>query len=140
MSTVNPRFDPTLAADPGPGTPRNTIGEVIAAKDAAEADEAAKKDAAAAADQAYSDSIGVNDAIGGELKTGLAQVGDVFMPDAAGDGIRVFVHDGSDVGFHVIRPLPASTPLPVPAPAPAPALEPAPPAPEPAAPPEPGTV
>jgi hypothetical protein len=118
MSSVNPNIDPM--GDPGPAPGPRTIGDVIAAKKAAERDESQKKDLAAAASQAYSDAIDVNASAGGELRAGVAAIGDVYVPDESGDGIEVYIADSSTAGYHVIRPVAGTTPLPTPTPSPEP--------------------
>jgi outer membrane biosynthesis protein TonB len=119
---------PVPPTDP-PATPR-TIGDVLTFKKTAAAALAARTTEAAAANKAVADAQTVDADANAMVKTNLKVP--VFLQDA--QGVEVYLPDGSDLGFHVIRPVGAETPLdnlppeptPEPAPTPAPAPEPAP--------------
>lgn len=119
MSGFLPGDDPTPTTDPGatdptpepiaPPTadPGRTIGDVIGALTAAEADESAKKQAAAEADAAYAQAQDATSRASAELKDDIAVVQAAFVQD--GDAIVVYLADASEAGYHAIRPVPAST-------------------------------
>jgi hypothetical protein len=95
---------------PGPVTPVTTIGDVISAKRAADADEIAKKAAAAEADAAYAAAIEETLQANADLKTDITIIGPVYTEDAG--VIEVWMPDNSDMGFHSFKPSRADTPVP----------------------------
>jgi hypothetical protein len=110
-------------ADP---TAPQTIGDVIAAQQAAAADQSSASTAAGVADAALVAANAALAAANATLATDLAAEGaPVYTIDASTPPVvTVYITDTSPAGFHSFVPLPASTPLLVPAAAP-----PAPPAP-----------
>jgi len=115
---------PPPANPPGPMAAAPTIGDVIAAKKAADAAQAQATAAAQAANAALAQAADAQTQANATLKADLAAVGPVLMP--VGQDFEVWIPDASDAGFHVIRPLPVSTPVPAAQPAPSPTPAPAP--------------
>lgn len=119
-TTVPQPTDPAPIPDPDPAptptptpTAAPTIGDAISAKKAAEQAEQVKKAEAAAANQAFADAQAENQRTALELKQNLGLIGATYI-QAEDGSIEVYIPDGSDAGFHVIRPVAGSTPLPTP--------------------------
>lgn len=115
-SEPEPVFADPLAPEPTPARADAgplTIGGVIGAKKAAAADEDQKRQEAAAADQAYADAQARNRQTTVDLKADLGLVGASYVELPEG-GVEVYIPDGSEAGYHVIRPVAGSTPIPSP--------------------------
>lgn len=82
---------------------------MITAKQTAEAEMKGAEEAVKRADEAFAAAKDADVAADEELKGVVGKFGSVWMQHA--DHIDVFIKDDSTVGFHVITPDPADTPL-----------------------------
>jgi len=101
-----------------------TIGDIISAKKAADAQATSAQATAKAADQAFSDAQAAQAAADATLKADLTQTGPVYVN--VPNGIEVWMPSDQPSGFLVVTPSPDSTPLANPSPDPTPAVTPSP--------------